>query len=133
MPDDSYNFSFSGLKSAVINYLHKCETSGAEIKKADVAASFQQAVVDVLVEKTVNACMVNNIKQAALSGGVASNSALRAAAADACEKRGIGLFIPPPRLCTDNAVMIACRAFFDYKRGRFGDLSLNAYPGLGLG
>jgi len=133
MSDDSYNFSFSGLKSAVINYLHKCETTGVKIKKADVAASFQQAVVDVLVEKTINACMVNNIKQAALSGGVASNSALRTAAADACEKRGIELFIPPPSLCTDNAAMIACRAFYEYRSGRFDDFSLNAYPGLALG
>ena len=128
MQDDSFNFSFSGLKSAVLNYINKCNMAGIDINKADVAACFQQAVVDVLVEKTISACRHYKLDRLAISGGVASNSALRQAFKLACEDGGIGLSIPPPVLCTDNAAMIACRAYFDFIQGKFDDMSLNAYP-----
>ena len=132
MSDGSYNFSFSGLKSAVINHLQKRETAGEKINAADVAASFQKAVVDVLVDKSISACRARGAKRFAMSGGVACNSALRAAATAACAAYDIEIFMPPPALCTDNAAMIARRALYDYERGRFDDLSLNARPGIGL-
>jgi len=127
-----FDFSFSGLKSALISYINKCERAGEKINAADVAASYQRAIVDALTNKLMSACNHFGYKKAALSGGVASNSTLRKKAAEECEKNGVEFFLPPPRLCTDNAAMIACRAYYDFKRGFFDDLSLNAYPGLRL-
>ena len=132
MTGDFTNFSFSGLKSAAVNHINKTVSAGAAVNAADVAASFQRAVVDVLVEKTVSACKFYKMDVIALSGGVASNSALRAAMSAACGANGFRLYMPPPALCTDNAAMIARRAFFDCAAGRFDDLSLNADPGLRL-
>jgi len=127
---NSYDFSFSGLKSAVLNYLNKCAMSGAPVNRADVAACFQKAVVEVLVEKTLAACAAKGAKRLALAGGVAANGALRAAMAGACLERGVELFVPPPVYCTDNAAMIAACGYHLFRKGVFAPLSLNADPGL---
>jgi N6-L-threonylcarbamoyladenine synthase len=103
---------------------------GQAVVAADVAASFQQAVIDVLVKKSMAACLQTEAKQLAIAGGVASNSSLRTAMADACAKNGIGFFVPQPVYCTDNAAMIASCAYFDYIKGVRHDLALNAYPSL---
>ena len=130
--DAPYDFSFSGLKSAVLNYLNKCRMSGEEISVPDVAASFQQAVVDVLLDNAIRAAKDRNVKKLALAGGVAANSALRAAFAQRCAEEGIELFVPPLRLCTDNAAMIAAAGYYEYNKGVRHGLDLNAVPGLGL-
>ena len=127
---DDVNFSFSGLKSAVLNYLNKQQMTGQDVPKADVAASFQQAVVDVLTAKAVGACNRLDIKTLALAGGVSSNGALRAAMRRACESNGIALFIPPPVFCTDNAAMIASCGYFNWKKGKISSLNLNAIPNV---
>jgi len=126
----SYDFSFSGLKSAVLNYLNKQAMSGAGVNKADVAACFQKSVVDVLTEKAAAACAAKGAGRLALAGGVASNGVLRAAMREACDRRGVNLFVPPPVYCTDNAAMIAACGYHLFKKGRFAPLSLNAEPGL---
>jgi len=128
-----YDFSFSGLKSAVLNYLHHAEQIGEEINRADVAASFQAAVVDVLVEKTLQAAKEYGIDKVALAGGVASNSALRAGMEDACKKAGKKLYFPSPVFCTDNAAMIGAAAYYEYKKGVRHGLDLNAVPNLKIG
>ena len=128
-----YDFSFSGLKSAVLNYLHHAEQLGEEINRADVAASFQAAVVDVLVEKTLQAAKEYGIDKIALAGGVASNSALRAGMEAACKKAGKTLFFPSPIYCTDNAAMIGAAAYYEYKKGVRHGLDLNAVPNLKIG
>ncbi len=130
---DSYDFSFSGLKSSVLNYLNQQKMQNQPIVENDVAASFQQAVVDVLVEKTMLATRNSGLKTVALAGGVASNSALRKGIEDACQKEGFRLSVPSPLLCTDNAAMIGCAAYYEYKKGVTHDLSLNAVPNLKLG
>jgi len=132
MDKDSLDFSFSGVKTAVINYIHKAEQKGEEINKADIAASFQDAVTDVLCEHTIEGAIKCKVKTIALAGGVASNSDLRRKMSEMCEKRGIGIIYPPPILCTDNAAMIACAGFYAYKNGDLADLSLNAVPNLPL-
>ena len=106
---------------------------GEEIKKEDVAASFQQAVVDVLVEKAIKACKDLNIKKLALAGGVSANSHLRSEMEKACLKEGIELCVPDLVLCTDNAAMIGAAAYYEYLNGNVADMSLNAYPSLKLG
>ncbi len=131
--DDSYDFSFSGLKSAVLNYINKCNMMGVEIVKEDVAASFQKSVVDVLVTKAIRAAKDKGVSNIALAGGVASNSALRDAMIKACEKEGFGISIPDPILCTDNAAMIGSAAYYEYIKGIRDGLDLNANPGLKLG
>ena len=131
--DAPYDFSFSGLKSAVLNYQNHAKMTGEEINTADLVASFQKAVVDVLVEHTVEAAKACGFRQVAMAGGVASNSALREGMRIACEKRGISLFYPPPVLCTDNAAMIGSAAYYEYMAGRRAGLDLNAVPGLKLG
>ncbi len=132
MDGDSLDFSFSGVKTAVINYLHKAEQKGEEINKADIAASFQAAVVDVLCEHTIEAARKCHRKVIALAGGVASNSALRKRMTEEAEREGISVLYPPPVLCTDNAAMIGCAGYYGYLAGQRADLSLNAVPGLPL-
>ncbi len=133
LESDTYDFSFSGLKSAVLNYVNKVNMKGGEYNKADVAASFQQAVVDVLVEKAVRACREKGLKKLALAGGVSANSHLREEMLSACEKEGIELCVPDLVLCTDNAAMIGSAGYYEYINGNTADMSLNAYPGLKLG
>ncbi len=128
-----FDFSFSGLKSAVLNYLHHAEQLGEEVNRADVAASFQAAVVDVLVEKALLAAKEYGIDKVALAGGVASNSALRAGMEAACKKAGKTLFYPSPIFCTDNAAMIGAAAYYEYKKGVRHGLNLNAVPNLKIG
>ena len=131
--DSVYDFSFSGLKSAVLNYLNQCEMRGEPINQADVAASFQKSVVDVLVEHSMQACQEYNVTKFAIAGGVASNKHLRAAMESACKERNIRFFHPSPILCTDNAAMIGAAAYYEYINGVRHGLDLNAIPGLKLG
>jgi N6-L-threonylcarbamoyladenine synthase len=131
--DESLDFSFSGLKSAVLNYLNKMEMTGQEVNKADVAASFQKALVDVLVDNVMKTCTAKKVDRIAIAGGVASNSTLREAMTKEGEKRGIKVLFPAPILCTDNAAMIGSAAYFEYLKGSFADLTLNAVPNLKLG
>ena len=128
-----YDFSFSGLKSAVLNYLNGCEMKGETINRADVAASFQKAVIDVLVAHGVEAAQAYGFRKFAIAGGVASNSALRGAFAEACKERGIAFYYPSPIFCTDNAAMIGAAAYYEYRKGRRSGLDLNAVPNLKLG
>ncbi|MCE5286445.1 MAG: tRNA (adenosine(37)-N6)-threonylcarbamoyltransferase complex transferase subunit TsaD [Pelosinus sp.] len=129
----SFEFSFSGLKSAVLNYLNSAKLRGETVNNADVAASFQKAVTDVLTNKALDATEFCQVKQLVLAGGVAANSALKAALAAECSKKGIKLFYPEPVLCTDNAAMIGCRAYYQYMAGKVSDLYLNAVPSVKLG
>lgn len=133
LESDSFDFSFSGLKSSVLNYINKQKMTGEPIIAEDVACSFQQAVVEVLVKKTIEATKQKNVKKVALAGGVASNSFLRQAMKEACEKEGYYLSIPSPVLCTDNAAMIGCAAYYEYLNGVEHGLDLNAVPSLKLG
>lgn len=133
LEEDSYDFSFSGLKSAVLNYVNKERMQNHPIVPEDIAASFQQAVVEVLVTKTIRAAKDHGVTKIALAGGVASNSALRESMRRACEKEGFYLSIPSPVLCTDNAAMIGCAAYYEYMAGVRDGLDLNANPGLKLG
>lgn len=128
-----YDFSFSGLKSAVLNYLNQCKMRGEEPNRADVAASFQQSVVDVLVQHTVLAAKNYGISKVAIAGGVASNSTLRSAMTEACEKEQLSFYYPSPVFCTDNAAMIGVAGYYEYKKGVLHGLDLNAVPNLKLG
>lgn len=129
----SYDFSFSGLKSAVLNYINKENMLGHEIARADVAASFQQSVVDILIERAFRACEEKNSTKLALAGGVCANSYLRGAFEKACEEKGIELCVPKPVLCTDNAAMIGAAGYYEFKNGKVAGMDLNAYPALKLG
>ncbi|WP_134685645.1 tRNA (adenosine(37)-N6)-threonylcarbamoyltransferase complex transferase subunit TsaD [Brevibacillus migulae] len=129
---DSYDFSFSGLKSAVLNTLHNAAQRGETIVPANLAASFQASVVEVLVEKTIRAAREYDAKQILLAGGVAANRGLRTALTTRCEAEGLSLVIPPLSLCTDNAAMIAAAGYVSYTKGEFADLDLNGVPGLDL-
>ena len=131
--DAVYDFSFSGLKAAVLNYLNSCEMKGIPICQADVAASFQKAVVDVLVEHSMMAVEESGIDKFAIAGGVASNSALREALAQACLQKGVAFYRPSPILCTDNAAMIGAAAYYEYQKGVRHGYDLNAVPNLKLG
>lgn len=128
-----YDFSFSGLKSAVLNYLNQCEMKGIAYNQADVAASFQKAVVDVLTEHAMMAIRESGMNKLAIAGGVASNSALRAAVQVACDAQGVTFYSPSPILCTDNAAMIGAAAYYEYKKGVRHGWDLNAVPNLKLG
>ncbi len=128
-----YDFSFSGVKSSVLNYINGCRMKGEEYSQADIAASFQKAVTDVLVEKAMHAVEEYHADKFAIAGGVASNSALRAAMQEACERRGIKLYYPSPVYCTDNAAMIGAAAYYEYKNGTRHGWDLNAVPNLKLG
>lgn len=131
--DNEYDFSFSGLKSAVLNYINSAEMKHEEINRADVAASFQKSVTDVLSEHAVNAAKKYGMKKLALAGGVASNSGLRAAMKEMCDKNGIELYYPKPVLCTDNAAMIGAAGYYEYIKGTRHGWDLNAIPNLKLG
>lgn len=128
--ENNLDFSFSGVKTAVINYLHNAEQKGIEINKADIAASFQAAVTDVLCQHTVTAAKNAKSNIITLAGGVASNSALRDKMKEIAEKEGIRVLYPSPILCTDNAAMISCCGYYEYLKGNFADLTLNAVPSL---
>ena len=128
-----YDFSFSGLKSAVLNYLNHAAMTGEEVNQADVAASFQKAVVDVLTEHTVAAARAHGIRNVAMAGGVSANSALRRGMEEAARREGLALYVPSPVFCTDNAAMIGVAAYHEFLRGRFASWDLNAVPGLKLG
>ena len=130
--EETLDFSFSGVKSAVLNYLNKCNMQNIEINKADVAASFQQAVVDVLKDNVLLTCKKKNIDTIAIAGGVASNSTLRETLINEAGKKGIKVLFPTPILCTDNAAMIGSAAYFNFINGKVNDLNLNAKPNVKL-
>ena len=133
MEDAPYDFSFSGVKSAVLNHLNKCRMTGEPIVEADIAASFQQAVVDVLVDNAIRAAKDYHMDRLAIAGGVASTGALRAAMEAACEKESIRFYRPSPIFCTDNAAMIGVAAYYEYQKGTRHGWDLNAVPNLKLG
>ncbi|MCR4955734.1 MAG: tRNA (adenosine(37)-N6)-threonylcarbamoyltransferase complex transferase subunit TsaD [Lachnospiraceae bacterium] len=131
--DGPYDFSFSGLKSAVLNYINGCKMKNEEINDANIAASFQQAVSDVLVEHGIRAAKEHNVKKFAIAGGVAANATLREALKSACEKEGIRFYHPSPIFCTDNAAMIGVAGYYEYLAGTRSGWDLNAIPNLKLG
>ena len=131
--DGPYDFSFSGLKSAVLNYINGCNMKGIEVVQADVAASFQKAVTDVLVGNAMKAIDEFKMDKFAIAGGVASNGKLREAMREACEKKGVKFYHPSPIFCTDNAAMIGAAAYYDFLAGKRDGLDLNAVPNLKLG
>lgn len=130
--DNPYDFSFSGLKSAVLNYWNHAQMTGEQVNRADLAASFQQTVVDSLVSRGIRAAKEYGYDKLAIAGGVASNSALRAGLQEACEREGLKFYYPSPVLCTDNAAMIGCAAYYEYKKGVRHGWDLNAHPNLAL-
>lgn len=129
---DSFDFSFSGIKTGVLNYVNSEKQAGREINVADVAAGFQAAVLDVIVAKTVKAAVDMGKDRIVMAGGVAANSELRRMMKEACDERGIALYYPSPVLCTDNAAMIGCAAYYRYMAGERDDLTLDAIPYLEL-
>lgn len=131
--DEPYDFSFSGLKSAVLNYINGCNMKGIEVVQADVAASFQKAVTDVLVGNAMKAIDEFKMDKFAIAGGVASNGTLRETMREACEKKGVKFYHPSPIFCTDNAAMIGAAAYYDFLAGKRDGLDLNAVPNLKLG
>lgn len=131
--ESPYDFSFSGVKSAVLNYINGCKMKGETYSQADIAASFQKAVTDVLVANAMHAVEEYGDKKFAIAGGVASNSALRAAMAEACKKRGVDFYYPSPIYCTDNAAMIGVAAYYEFVNGTRHGWDLNAVPNLKLG
>lgn len=131
--NSEYDFSFSGLKSAVLNHLNGCRMKGEEIVEADIAASFQKAVIDVLVEHSIHAVKEYGVDKFAIAGGVASNTSLRAAFRERCERETIAFYYPSPIYCTDNAAMIGTAAYYEFMKGTRHGYDLNAVPGLKLG
>lgn len=130
--EKNYEFSFSGLKSAVINYIHTADQKGLSINKADVAASFQKTVIDILVHKTIMAARSTGMKTIVLAGGVAANSLLEQKLTEKCRENDLAFYFPSKILCTDNAAMIACRGYYQSLTGNFADMKLNAVPYLEL-
>ena len=133
IPGAEYDFSFSGLKSAVLNLINQARMQGEELDQADVATSFQKAVVEVLVSHAIKACREYGYDKLAIAGGVASNTALRELMEKECEKNGIRFYRPSPVLCTDNAAMIGAAAYYEYRKGVRFSLDMNAVPNLPLG
>lgn len=131
--DAVYDFSFSGVKSAVLNHINGCKMKGEPIVEADIAASFQKAVTDVLVERTIKAAKEYRVQKVAIAGGVASNSALRQAMQEACDKEQLYLSYPSPIYCTDNAAMIGVAGYYEYIKGTRHGWDLNAVPNLKIG
>ena len=131
--DGVYDFSFSGLKSAVLNYLNGCKMKNIEINQADVAASFQKSVTDVLVGHAEHAIEEYHMDKFAIAGGVASNGIIRNAMQQMCDRKGVKFYHPSPILCTDNAAMIGAAAYYDFMAGKRAGLDLNAVPNLKLG
>lgn len=129
----SLDFSFSGLKTSVLNYLNTAEQKGEKYRVEDVCASFQAAVVDVLTDNLVSAAKLKGTGKVALAGGVAANSLLRSELVEKSKSHGLDVFYPKPVLCTDNAAMIACAAYYEFLKGNISDVYLNAIPGLKLG
>ncbi|MGN0495084.1 MAG: tRNA (adenosine(37)-N6)-threonylcarbamoyltransferase complex transferase subunit TsaD [Lachnospiraceae bacterium] len=129
----AYDFSFSGLKSAVLNYLNQCEMKGETVNTADVAASFQYAVIDVLTTHAISAAKEMGMDKLAIAGGVAANSSLRKSITEACEKEGIRFYCPSPKYCTDNAAMIGVAGYYGYIKGVRHGWDLNAVPNLKIG
>ncbi len=132
MGDCGFDFSFSGVKTAVLNYIHTAEQRGEEINKFDVAASFQEAVIDVLSSHLIECAKKYGTKVVALAGGVAANAPLRERVKTKAEAEGMSFRCPRFELCTDNAAMIGCIAYYEYEKGVRGDMSLNAVPNLEL-
>lgn len=133
LEDDSFDFSFSGLKSAVLNYLNNQKQKNLDIVVEDVAASFQQAVIEVLVNKTLKAAKLKNSNIITIAGGVAANEGIRNLMEEKAKELGMEVKYPSKILCTDNAAMIGCAGYYDYINGRTADLDLNAVPNLKLG
>ncbi|MBQ8823204.1 MAG: tRNA (adenosine(37)-N6)-threonylcarbamoyltransferase complex transferase subunit TsaD [Lachnospiraceae bacterium] len=131
--ENAYDFSFSGLKSAVLNYINGCQMKGESICEADIAASFQKAVIDVLVEHSMHAVKQFGYDKFAIAGGVASNSSLRGAFEEACAKNKVNFYHPSPIFCTDNAAMIGVAGYYEFQKGVRSNLDLNAVPNLKLG
>lgn len=131
--EESLDFSFSGLKSAVLNYLNKMEMTGQEVNRADVAASFQKALVGVLVDNAIKTCKLYSVDKIVIAGGVAANSTLRNTLINEGKKNNIQVLFPSPVLCTDNAAMIGSAAYFEFISGKTAELSLNAIPNLKIG
>ena len=129
---DSLDFSFSGIKTGVLNYINGQRQAGREISVADVAAGFQEAVLEVVVTKTVEAALQRREERIVMAGGVAANSRLRQMLREACDRHGLGLYYPPPILCTDNAAMIGCAAYYKFMAGETDGLDLDAIPDLPL-
>lgn len=130
--EGGYNFSYSGLKTAVINYVHKAEQRGEKVNVADVACSFQHAATDILADKAIEACREYGLKTVTIGGGVAANGYLRGLLAEKCASESIKLVLPPKILCTDNAAMIAAEGYIQYKKGNFAGLDLNASARVAL-
>lgn len=131
--DHPYDFTFSGLKSSVLNYINQANMAGKEICVPDLCASFQQTVVDALVSRTMSCAKAYGFKTVAMAGGVSANTALRAAMEEACRKQGMNCYYPAPVYCTDNAAMIAAAGYYEYQKGVRSGTDLNAVPNLKLG
>lgn len=132
LEEDSYDFSFSGLKSSVLNYLNSCKMKDIEVNINDVAASFQKSVIDVLADKTMKAALENNMSIICLSGGVARNSLLRNTLEKMVLDKGLSIHFPEPDLCSDNAAMIASAGYYKYIKGEFSAFDINAVANLSL-
>ena len=126
LDDDTYNFSFSGLKSAVININHNEIDRGNQIRKEDLACSFQNRVIEILTKKAMKALKEKNVRNLIVAGGVAANKGLRDKLTELCQKANVNLTVPSLKYCTDNAVMIGAAGYFAYKLGRISNLNLNA-------
>lgn len=131
--ENSLDFSFSGIKSAVLNYMNSMKMKNIEVNKSDVAASFQKAVVSILCENLLKAADENNIQKIAIAGGVSANSYLREKLSAICNERGYSLYYPPINLCTDNGAMIGCCGYYEYLAGNLADMTLNAYASYDIG